>query len=257
MNNILTSISLEKSVQSSLRRDVEKSKKKYTRHTIESVKADIESFQGYQLLSTEYLGNKKKLNILCPAGHNYMVIYTSFQKGVRCLECFTQEQKKAKPTIDAVKQHVESFKGYKLTSIEYVNSSTKLEIICPQNHNYRVTYCHFLRGARCPECYHLSYRRTMVNGEEWEPRGRKSKADIAWAIAVKKRDGHICQACNIPSKMLCAHHIESFARNPDLQTELSNGVTLCQSCHIDLHTRYGQTTATRADLKDFIWFKRP
>jgi len=249
MNNILTSISLEKSVQSSLRLDVEKkARKKYTRHTIESVKADIESFQGYQLLSTEYLSYKKKLDILCPAGHNYMVTYGNFQHGIRCPECSIH----TKQTLESAKQYIESF-GYQLLSTAYVGANAKLKIICPAGHNYEATYNNFQRGYRCAECAGIAKRRTMPNGEDWKPENRSGKADRVWVKAVKERDGQ-CQACQ-SSKNLCAHHIESFALNPELQTDINNGVTLCKPCHTAIHSRYGVMTATRADLEKFIRFK--
>jgi len=311
MKNILTDISLEKTVQSSLQLDAEKkARKKHTRHTIESVRASVESF-GYKLISTQYVSVMKKLDISCPLGHRYSVSYSSFQVGARCLECAGLK----KHTIDAVKQYIESFKGYRLLSTTYKNNSTKLDILCPKEHLYKVTYACFQSGRRCPECagnakhrlsnvkrhiesfgyrlrsttykdietkldivcpvghnYKANYgnfqkgqrcaecddiskRRTMPDGEEWEPRCRQTKADRAWARAVKKRDGQICQICFSPSKKLHAHHIESYARNPELRTKLSNGITLCVNCHYALHSRYGQTTATRADLEEFTRLK--
>jgi len=230
------------------KRCVECSGKK--KHTIESVRQNIESFEGYRLRSTVYVDCRAKLDVICPAGHLYKVSYGKFQIGIRCAEC----SGKKKYTIDAVKQHIESF-GYQLLSTEYVNKEDKLDIVCPNQHMYRATYDNFKGGNRCPECNNISKRRTMLNGEEWEPRSRNSIAGIAWAKAVKKRDGQICQACFYPSKEIHAHHIESFARNPELQTDLNNGVTLCVNCHYALHSQYGQTTATRSDLAEFTRLK--
>jgi len=218
--------------------------------TIDAVRQYIESF-GYRLLSTEYLSTKDKLDILCPAGHNYKVIYNSFKTGRRCAECSIHK----KHTIETVKQYIESF-GYQLLSTTYVDSKKKLDMLCPAGHSYNAAFNSFKTGRRCPECMGIARRRTMPNGEEWEPRSRDSKDDQAWAKAVKKRDCKICQACNIPSKKLCAHHIESYAKNPELQTELSNGVALCEPCHTALHSQYGRMTATRSDLEEFIRFKR-
>jgi len=248
MNNILTDISLEKAVQSSLQLDAEKRGR--PKLTIESVKQHIESFTGYRLLSTEYVGSGGKLFILCPKEHLYKVKYNSFQNGVRCAECASN----AKHRLSNVKRHIESF-GYKLISTRYVNARAKLDIICNKGHHYKTAYENFQQGKRCSECYHLSQRRTLQNGEEWEPKIRCSRADLAWVIAVKKRDGQICQACFLPAKEINAHHIESYARNPELQTEITNGITLCKSCHTDLHSRYGLVTATRSDLEEFTRLK--
>jgi len=317
MHNSLTSISLEKTIQSSLQLDAEKSKKKRQKLTIESVRQHIESF-GYRLLSTQYVSVSTKLEIVCPNQHRYLASYNSFQQGKRCPECAGV---KKIHTLESVRQHIESFQGYQLLSTVYVNVMSKLDITCPKFHLYSVSYSKFQQGRRCPECagvkinkqagqkhtietvnqfiesfgyrllstvyvnvmskldivcpvghgYSVNYisfkggnrclecddiskRRTMLNGEEWNPYLRKSKADAAWRKAVLKRDGQACQACH-SSKNLCAHHIESFARNPDLQTDISNGVALCEPCHRELHSQYGLVTATRADLAEFTRLK--
>jgi len=250
MNNILTDISLEKAVQPSLQLDAKKKRHGNAKHTLESAKQHIESFKGYRLLSTEYLSGNGKLSILCPKEHFYKATYAKFQGGQRCGECAG----KVKLRLSNVKAYIESF-GYKLISTTYVDSKKKLDILCPQNHNYKATYENFKKGTRCPVCEDISKRRTMPKGKEWNPYLRKSKADRAWAIAVKKRDGQICQICFSPSKKLHAHHIESYARNLELQTELSNGITLCEPCHYALHSRYGKTAVTRADLEEFTRLK--
>jgi len=220
------------------------------KHRLSNVKRHIESF-GYRLRSNTYVSAHAKLEIICPKSHTYFATYSNFQKGNRCPEC----SGKKKHTIDAVKRYVESFEGYQLRSTVYVGGNAKLDILCPVGHNYKVVYGNFQQGSRCPECAGIAKRRTMKNGEEWEPRIRNSTDDQAWRKAVKKRDGQICQACFYPSKNLCAHHIESYSKNPELRTDLNNGVALCESCHTALHSQYGRMTATRADLAEFTRLK--
>ena len=61
-----------------------------------------------------------------------------------------------------------------------------------------------------------------------------------WRAAVYKRDNYICQKCgDSTGGNLNAHHIESYADNKELRTELSNGVTLCKKCHDEFHHIYG------------------
>ena len=312
MNNILTSISLEKTIQPSLQLDAEKKIHGNAKHTLESAKQHIESFKGYRLLSTQYVNSTTKIDILCPAEHLYKATYDRFQRGDRCAECngnakhrlsnvkrhiesfgyrlrsttqyvnaatkldilcpvdhlykatysvFQQGQRcpecarvKKSHTIEAVKRFIESF-GYKLISTTYLDSQKKLDILCPADHLYKATYNSFQQGQRCPECYNISKRRTMSNGEEWEPYLRRSKDEQAWRKAVLKRDARTCQACFFPSKKLCAHHIESYAKNIESRNDLTNGVTLCEPCHRELHSQYGSMTATRADLEEFTRLK--
>ena len=52
-----------------------------------------------------------------------------------------------------------------------------------------------------------------------------------WRMLVFRRDNFICQNCGNRGGRIEAHHIKSFAQYPELRLELSNGVTLCKSCH--------------------------
>lgn len=52
-----------------------------------------------------------------------------------------------------------------------------------------------------------------------------------WAKAIKNRDNWACILCGSTEK-LHADHIKSFTLFPELRFELTNGRTLCKSCHI-------------------------
>jgi len=42
--------------------------------------------------------------------------------------------------------------GYILISKEYINNSSKLEYVCPQNHNHSIVWHAWVNGKRCPYC---------------------------------------------------------------------------------------------------------
>jgi hypothetical protein len=52
----------------------------------------------------------------------------------------------------------------------------------------------------------------------------------AWRAAVNKRDSYRCRACGV-TKNLDTHHIKPRRTHPHLKYEVSNGITLCDSCH--------------------------
>lgn len=52
-----------------------------------------------------------------------------------------------------------------------------------------------------------------------------------WRIAVFEQDNYTCQMCEERGGYLEADHIKPFAYFPELRFELSNGRTLCKSCH--------------------------
>lgn len=73
---------------------------------------------------------------------------------------------------------------------------------------------------------------------------RKRNPYRDWRTAVYERDGYTCQRCNDSSGgNLNAHHIKSFTKYPELRFEVSNGVTLCETCHDVTH--YGKPRRDR------------
>lgn len=50
--------------------------------------------------------------------------------------------------------------------------------------------------------------------------------------SVLRRDGYRCQMPGCDSRhRLEVHHIEKYAKNAHQRTDVSNGITLCRSCH--------------------------
>ncbi len=61
---------------------------------------------------------------------------------------------------------------------------------------------------------------------------RRKPEYLEWRDAVFKRDNYTCQKCgDNTGGNLRAHHIEPFAKYPELRFDVTNGVTLCHTCH--------------------------
>lgn len=59
-----------------------------------------------------------------------------------------------------------------------------------------------------------------------------------WRDAVYARDNYTCQICgDAKGGNLQAHHVKDFANHPDLRFVVSNGLTVCQSCHEKIHLK--------------------
>ena len=63
-----------------------------------------------------------------------------------------------------------------------------------------------------------------------------------WRKNVYKRDNYSCKVCgkHCQNKEIIAHHIKSFSAFPNMRFILSNGITLCRSCHIITHQNNGE-----------------
>jgi hypothetical protein len=104
------------------------------------------SKRGYKLLSKNYK-NRKKLVYLCPNGHKHSIRWDHFKRGHGCPYCA------GKPVIDldSVKNSFAK-EGYELLDRRYVNSSKKLNYVCPNGHEHSVSWRNWNAGHRCPEC---------------------------------------------------------------------------------------------------------
>lgn len=66
---------------------------------------------------------------------------------------------------------------------------------------------------------------------------RNCKQSKDWIKKVLERDGNICQTC-FSSEKLVAHHIIEWGDSVELRFEVSNGLTLCRSCHMRHHSKF-------------------
>jgi len=66
---------------------------------------------------------------------------------------------------------------------------------------------------------------------------RESDEAKKWRRKIFKRDNYTCQACNGVGGKLNAHHLKSFSQYKDLRFKLDNGITLCESCHKNIHKK--------------------
>lgn len=73
------------------------------------------------------------------------------------------------------------------------------------------------------------------------PKTSKRKSGFlnqAWAAMVKERDQKCMECKSIYD--LHSHHIKSYKDNPELRTDVNNGITLCGSCHRNWHKINGR-----------------
>jgi hypothetical protein len=73
-----------------------------------------------------------------------------------------------------------------------------------------------------------------------------------WRQDVYKKDKWTCQFCSRKGvKDLKAHHADGWKENPDKRLDMSNGVTMCSTCHQGFHSIYGYGRNTRQQLDEY------
>jgi len=69
---------------------------------------------------------------------------------------------------------------------------------------------------------------------------RNSEDYDIWRSTVFIHDGFACRKCGDDAgHNLRAHHMDCFADFPEKRMDVSNGITLCDACHVEFHHRYG------------------
>lgn len=80
---------------------------------------------------------------------------------------------------------------------------------------------------------------------------RQSAEYRLWRKAVFERDDYTCQLCGERGGRLHPDHIKRFSHFPELRFEVSNGRTLCESCHKQTPT-YGRNKALESPANDLV-----
>ena len=103
--------------------------------------------KGWELLTTEYSGSQKQLDVKCPKGHLTTITWNNFQSEQGCRYC----AENVKYTYDEVK---DIFKqgGCELLSKEYINNFEPLIYRCSCRNISKIALRDFLVDVRCNEC---------------------------------------------------------------------------------------------------------
>lgn len=210
------------------------------RLTIDMIREKVNDV-GYELLSSKYINNREKMKFKCNQGHIYKTSWTVFNDGGRCPECNRIDIiKRQTNSYDYVKSiiEVESKTGYKLLSENYVNNETPLKMMCDNGHDIEMAFGNFINGRRCKYC-NKKNRKYKTTKEEREA-NRTIEGYKEWVYSVFERDNYTCQCCGtIGNGNLNSHHLDGYNWCNERRIDVSNGVTLCEDCHINFHLDYG------------------
>lgn len=127
----------------------------------------------------------------------------------------------------------------------------KTEATCLEKYGVR-NYVELFKGKFCKE-----------NSPSWKGGVEYSRVERAtleyreWRSAVFSKDKYTCCKCgtrngNGERVELHAHHIFNWKDNEDLRYDVGNGITLCEKCHTEFHSRYGKKNNTPKQLYEFL-----
>lgn len=258
--------------------------------TFNEVKYFIESFEGYKLLSEEYIDSHTKLNIECPLGHIYPVTFNNFKAGHRCNKCM-QLIVNNKMKVDFEKL-ILFFKELDLSPMfikeDYKNQNSKLDYICNKHESYGIqttSYNSVYRGKYiCNYCNIES--KIGENGSNWKggiTTLNKYMREILydWKKNILQKYNYTCTVTGQSKHYMEIHHLYNFSTILNKTTKelnikikrnigdyavedlslikekliekhtLNIGILICKDIHKLFHNVYGNKNNTPEQFEEF------
>lgn len=235
--------------------------------TLKKIKAKVE-IDGYRCVSKVYINSKTKLNFICPKGHSFLMIWNCFQQGHRCTnsECLKERlsgknHHNWKGGISRKGPSVYNTYAHQLDWCEEVRRDPEhprfLNVRCTETScrkwflpstedtKHRIKTLNgkqkgesrFYCSKKCKQTCSIYNQKLYPKGFKTR-NGRDSEVQAELRDMVLKRDGYICLKCGSEEKLEC-HHIESLNCNPLMSADVDNCMTVCESCHDEIHKEEG------------------
>jgi hypothetical protein len=195
-----------------------------TKEFIEKAKKIHGDKYDYSLVN--YITNVIKVKIICSEHGEFEQTPCSHLSGNGCRKCgsklkaFNYSKDQQKFIQEANKIHNNK---YDYSLINYINSKTKIKIICPKHGIFEQGPSNHLQGSNCPECSKI--RNARSNTKEFINRANKihnNKYDYSKAVYVKSIN---------KIKIICPKHGE-FEQNPSSHLAGKG----CPKCKAELTT---------------------
>lgn len=109
----------------------------------------------YDYSRVEYTNNSTKICIVCPVHGEFWQIPNDHLRGEGCPKCANSKLRKMySSTKDEFIEKARRIHGdkYDYSKVEYINSTTKINIICPEHGEFLCTPANHLRNRGCPVC---------------------------------------------------------------------------------------------------------
>lgn len=134
--------------------------------SIEEIQTIVSS-KGGKLLTTEYINNHQKLDIICDVGHLCHPSLKTLKRGGWCGECYklTENRRKVKHRPEKLEEAIKiaKEKGGECLSTEYINNRSSLKFKCGQGHEWETNLKVIKKDAWCPYCSKYSWTSDKIS----------------------------------------------------------------------------------------------
>ena len=109
----------------------------------------------YDYTKSHYINALTKLYIICPVHGDFLIRPNNHLNGQGCKKCGIERRVQNKPKSSGIfivdAQQIHHIK-YNYSKINYIDNSTKIEIICPEHGSFWMRPNSHLNGQGCPPC---------------------------------------------------------------------------------------------------------
>lgn len=215
----------------------------------------------YNYSLVNYENNSTKIKINCTHHGTFLQTPHSHLSGSGCPKCgsILAGEKCKLLQEEFIKRSNDAHKNiYDYSLVEYVKNNRKVKIICPTHGEFFQTPSSHMTGIGCSKCGHG--RTAGENHHNYKDGKAKERANtrkdagyIKWLKIIK--DGkEYCECCEtkfMEGNKAVAHHLNAYYSYPDQRTDPSNGVCICEECHMEFHAIYNRGTNTKHQYQLF------
>ena len=184
----------------------------------------------YDYSKTEYVNNHTKVCIICPEHGEFWQNPQSHMDGHGCVKCYAKDC--ADRFSSTTKEFIEKAREvhgdkYDYSKVNYINSYTKVCIICPKHGEFWQEPKWHLKGGGCKECSLEHKSKTQSKGIDWFITKARDvhgdKYDYSKVNYINK-ETKVC--------IICPKHGE-FWQSPKNHLD-GYGCSICGSSHLEL-----------------------
>lgn len=136
---------------------IERDSKRKLSNTQEFIEKAIKKYGNkYDYKKVNYINSVRKVCITCSEHGDFYISPNSFLNGCGCRQCGLQSRisKRKLPLNDfLIKANAIHKNKYDYSKVQYINTDTKVTIICPKHGEFSQTPHAHLNGQGCPKCY--------------------------------------------------------------------------------------------------------
>lgn len=125
----------------------------------------------YDYSKVKYINSSTKVEIICPIHGSFWQTPNGHLSGKGCPECGSNKSNTEEFIKKAKAVHGDN--KYDYSKVKYINSKTKVEIICPEHGSFWQEPTSHLFGCGCPRCRH----NFKLNTEDFIAKARKVHKD--------------------------------------------------------------------------------